>query len=81
MPVRPNSILRSDLDILSRIKRHDPSAIGELYDRYGKTAYKIILRIVYPIILNTVCAINQDSIYGLTPAGKLLGTKIILLCV
>jgi RNA polymerase sigma-70 factor (ECF subfamily) len=36
----------NDLDLLARIKRHDPSAIGDLYDRYGKTAYAVILRIV-----------------------------------
>jgi RNA polymerase sigma-70 factor (ECF subfamily) len=34
------------LDLLSRIKRRDPSAMGDLYDRYGKIAYSVILRIV-----------------------------------
>jgi RNA polymerase sigma-70 factor (ECF subfamily) len=34
------------LDLLSRIKRRDPSAMGDLYDRYGKIAYAVILRIV-----------------------------------
>jgi RNA polymerase sigma factor (sigma-70 family) len=37
---------RNDVDLLSRIKRHDPEALGELYDRCGKLAYSIILRIV-----------------------------------
>jgi len=31
---------------VSRIKRRDPSAMGDLYDLYGKLAYTIILRIV-----------------------------------
>jgi RNA polymerase sigma-70 factor (ECF subfamily) len=34
------------LDLLSRVQRRDPSAMGDLYDFYGKTAYAIILRIV-----------------------------------
>ena len=37
---------RTDVDLLSRIKRRDPAALGELYDRCGKIAYSIILRIV-----------------------------------
>ena len=37
---------RSDVDLLSRIKRREPEALGELYDRCGKLAYSIILRIV-----------------------------------
>jgi RNA polymerase sigma-70 factor (ECF subfamily) len=37
---------RTDVDLLSRIKRRDPEALGELYDRCGKLAYAIILRIV-----------------------------------
>jgi RNA polymerase sigma-70 factor (ECF subfamily) len=42
----PLSVQRSDVDLLSRIKRREPEALGELYDRYGKLAYSIILRIV-----------------------------------
>jgi RNA polymerase sigma-70 factor (ECF subfamily) len=37
---------RNDVDLLSRIKRRDPEALGELYDRCGNLAYSIILRIV-----------------------------------
>jgi len=40
------STQRDDLDLQSRIKRRDPSAIGELYDHYGKLAFTVILRIV-----------------------------------
>ena len=37
---------KNDLDLLSRVQRRDPAAMGDLYDLYGKTAYAIILRIV-----------------------------------
>jgi RNA polymerase sigma-70 factor (ECF subfamily) len=37
---------RNDVDLLSRIKRRDPEALGELYDRSGRIAFFIILRIV-----------------------------------
>jgi RNA polymerase sigma-70 factor (ECF subfamily) len=37
---------RSDIDLLSPIKRRDPAALGELYDRCGKLAFFIIGRIV-----------------------------------
>ncbi len=43
-PQQPSKL--DDVDLLSRIKRREPEALGELYDRYGKTAYSIILRIV-----------------------------------
>jgi RNA polymerase sigma-70 factor (ECF subfamily) len=41
------SVPRNDVDLLSRIKRRDPSALGELYDRHGNLAYSIILRVVH----------------------------------
>jgi RNA polymerase sigma-70 factor (ECF subfamily) len=34
------------LELQSRIKRRDPLAMGELYDRYGKLAFTVIQRIV-----------------------------------
>ena len=34
------------MDLLSRIKRRDTAAMGELFDLYGKTAYGVILRTV-----------------------------------
>jgi len=40
------SLQRNDVDLLSRIKRRDPAALGELYDRCGSIAYSVILRIV-----------------------------------
>lgn len=35
-----------DADLLVRLRRRDPEAVGLLYDRYGKTAYSLALRIV-----------------------------------
>ena len=35
-----------DRDIVLRLQRRDPQALGELYDRYGKTVYGLILRVV-----------------------------------
>jgi RNA polymerase sigma-70 factor (ECF subfamily) len=37
---------REDGDLVARIKRHDPEAIGLLFDRYGPLAYSLIRRIV-----------------------------------
>jgi RNA polymerase sigma-70 factor (ECF subfamily) len=37
---------RDQSDLVARIKRRDPQAMGTLYDRYGKIAYALILRIV-----------------------------------
>jgi len=35
-----------DADLLVRLRRKDPNAIGLLYDRYGKTAYSLAFRIL-----------------------------------
>jgi RNA polymerase sigma-70 factor (ECF subfamily) len=35
-----------DADLLVRLRRKDPSAIGLLYDRYGKTAYSLAFGIL-----------------------------------
>jgi RNA polymerase sigma-70 factor (ECF subfamily) len=35
-----------DADLLIRLQRRDPQALGELYDRYGRLAYSLILRVV-----------------------------------
>jgi RNA polymerase sigma-70 factor (ECF subfamily) len=35
-----------DADLLVRLRRKDPEAIGLLYDRYGKTAYSLAFRIL-----------------------------------
>src|SRR5579863_7914832 len=35
-----------DGDIVERLQRRDPQALAELYDRYGRLAYSLILRVV-----------------------------------
>ena len=35
-----------DGDLAARLKRREPAAMSELYDRYGKLAYSLIYRIV-----------------------------------
>ena len=37
---------RDDSDLLVRLRRRDPEAAGMLYDRYGKAAHAVALRIV-----------------------------------
>ena len=32
--------------LIARLQRRDPQALAELYDRYGKTAYSLVLRVV-----------------------------------
>jgi RNA polymerase sigma-70 factor (ECF subfamily) len=35
-----------DADLLIRLQRRDPQALAELYDRYGRLTYSLILRVV-----------------------------------
>jgi RNA polymerase sigma-70 factor, ECF subfamily len=35
-----------ELALIERLQRRDPQALAELYDRYGRTAYSLILRVV-----------------------------------
>jgi RNA polymerase sigma-70 factor, ECF subfamily len=35
-----------DGDLIERLKRREPEAVGEMYDRYGRLAYSLIFRIV-----------------------------------
>jgi RNA polymerase sigma-70 factor (ECF subfamily) len=37
---------RDDADLLVRLRRRDPQAVGILYDRYGKLAYSLAFRIL-----------------------------------
>ncbi|MBS1871665.1 MAG: sigma-70 family RNA polymerase sigma factor [Acidobacteria bacterium] len=37
---------RDDSDLVARLKRRDPDAMSELYNRYGRMMYSLILRIV-----------------------------------
>jgi RNA polymerase sigma-70 factor (ECF subfamily) len=36
----------SDVNLIERLQRHDPQALAELYDRYGRLAYSLIFRVV-----------------------------------
>ncbi len=36
----------NDTELIERLQRRDPQALAELYDRYGKLVYSIILRVV-----------------------------------
>jgi len=36
----------SDADLVRRLQRRDPRAMAELYDRYGRMAYALIVRVV-----------------------------------
>ena len=36
----------ADPDLAERLKRRDPQAMADLYDRYGRAAYSLIFRIV-----------------------------------
>lgn len=37
---------KADADLVAELQRRDPNAMAELYDRYGRLAYALILRIV-----------------------------------
>lgn len=37
---------RSEDELIGRLKRRDPSAMADLYKRYGKLVYSVILRVV-----------------------------------
>ena len=39
-------VAAGDADLIERLQRHDPQALAELYDRYGRLAYSLILRVV-----------------------------------
>ncbi len=36
----------SDAELVERLRRRDPQALAELYDRFGRVAYSLILRVV-----------------------------------
>src|SRR5207237_7017180 len=36
----------SDAELVSRLQRRDPLALAELYDRYGRIAFSLVLRAV-----------------------------------
>ena len=36
----------ADIELVQRLQRRDPRALADLYDRYGRLAYSLILRVV-----------------------------------
>lgn len=46
MPFTALLTFRGDSDLIARLKHRDPEVMGVLYDRFGKTAFDLILRIV-----------------------------------
>lgn len=46
MPFAALLTFRGDSDLIARLKHRDSEAMGILYDRFGKTAFDLILRIV-----------------------------------
>jgi len=46
LPLMLAVLAKGDGDLLARLQRRDPQALAELYDRYGQTVYRLILRMV-----------------------------------
>ena len=39
-------LAEGDAELVERLRKRDPQALGELYDRYGRVAYSLVFRIV-----------------------------------
>lgn len=39
-------LAEGDVELIERLQRRDPQALAELYDRYGRLAYSLIVRVV-----------------------------------
>ena len=37
---------QDDAELIQRLKRHEPEAMGEMYDRYARAAYSLMVRMV-----------------------------------
>jgi RNA polymerase sigma-70 factor (ECF subfamily) len=46
LPILLTLHAEGDIDLIGRLQRRDPQALAELYDRYGRLAYSLILRVV-----------------------------------
>ena len=46
LPLLFAAIAEGDAELVRRLQKRDPHALGELYDRYGRLAYSLIYRIV-----------------------------------
>jgi RNA polymerase sigma-70 factor, ECF subfamily len=46
VPLILAALINGDADLLLRLQRREPDALGELYDKYGRLVYSLILRVV-----------------------------------
>jgi RNA polymerase sigma-70 factor, ECF subfamily len=46
LPLLFAAIVEGDAELVRRLQKRDPQALGELYDKYGRLAYALIYRIV-----------------------------------
>jgi len=46
LPIILATIIGGDTELLQRLQRREPEALGELYDKYGRLVYSLILRVV-----------------------------------
>jgi RNA polymerase sigma-70 factor (ECF subfamily) len=46
IPIVAAVVFRDDSELVARLKRRDPDALAQLYDRYGRMMYSLILRVV-----------------------------------
>ena len=46
LPLLFAAIAEGDAELVRRLQKRDPQALGELYDKYGRLAYALIYRIV-----------------------------------
>src|SRR5436190_18159133 len=46
LPLLFAAILEGDAELVKRLQKRDPQALGELYDMYGRVAFYLIYRIV-----------------------------------
>lgn len=46
LPPPPLALFRDDSDLIARLKKREPEALGEVYERYGNLTFALILHIV-----------------------------------
>ena len=46
LPLLFAALAEGDAELVQRLQKRDPRALGELYDKYGRLAYSLIFRIV-----------------------------------
>jgi RNA polymerase sigma-70 factor (ECF subfamily) len=62
---------RDDSDLLVRLRRRDPEGAGILYDRYGKPAYALALRVIKdPALAEDIVAESVLKLWNRIPTFK-----------